>query len=526
MCCSHSVRVLVVLMLIQFVSTTSAQAQVRHTIIAASGEAAPAGGTYGTFLNTIALNARGQIAFDVRLSGPSTSGVFVRNGTTTSTIALGGSPAPGNFIFVSAPSLTTSGDVTFNGVTGIFRGNGTTNVPIVQDGDPAPGGGSLVGGAGFNSNSRGLITFKTFIDGGSATEGVFRNDGPHTAAIALNGTPSPTGGTFLFFSSPVIDEVGRVAFYAGMIEGSADYGIYRSDGEKISTIFAANQTAPGGRIFTDFSDPIVNKLGDVLVLGQFDDGSGLFLRDERDAVAIAVSGDRAPNGETYSSFFGRLTLNDRGQTAFGARLTGGMSGIFRGDRTTVTPIALKGTTAAGTTGTFDTFGDLQIGKDGSVVFIATLTIGVGGVDASNNVGIWIGTSEADLHLVARTGQNIGGKTLTRPVSLAQLDMDQHSIVWLGRFAGNATAIVSSDLASNHQDSLKTETLFEKNVREPVALTAERSIILSAKLKKEIDHAPQDRFSTASIKPNPPITCKDDLLNSSSPARIPSAKNDR
>ena len=454
MSCSRAVSALMVLALVQLASPIGTQAQVRHTIIAASGEAAPAGGNYGNFLNTISLNARGQVAFDVLLGGPSTSGVFVSNGTTTSTIALGGNPDPaaGNFFFVSAPWITTSGDVIFNAGTGIFRGNGTTNVPLVQDGDPAPGGGSFVaGGTGFNANSRGLITFKTFVNGGSATEGVFRNDGSHTTAIALDGTPSPTGGTFLFFSSPVIDEIGRVAFYAGTIGGSADFGIYGGDGETTNTIFAANQTAPGGRTFVDFSDPIMNKHGQVLVVGQFDNGSGLFLHDGLDAVAIAQSGDPTPIGGTYSSFFGPLTLNDRGQTAFGARLTGGRSGIFRGDRATVTPIALRGTAAAGTTGTFDTFGNLQIGKDGSVVFIATLTIGVGGVDTSNNIGIWIGTSETDLHLVARTGQSIAGKTLTRPLSLAQLDMDQHSIVWLGRFAGNATAIVSSDLDSNLND---------------------------------------------------------------------------
>lgn len=441
-----------VLIVVQFALATGVQAQVRHSIIAASGEAAPAGGNYGDFLNTIAVNARGQVAFDVRLAGPSTSGVFVSKGTTTSAIALGGNadPATGNFAFVSAPSLTTSGDVIFNTGTAIFRGNGKTNVPLVQDGDPAPGGGNLiVGGTGFNANSRGLITFGTFVNGGIATEGVFRTDSSHTIAIALDGTPSPTGGTFLFFSSPVIDEVGRVAFYAGMIGGSADYGIYRGDGENINTIFAANQIAPSGRTFLDFSDPLMNKHGHVLVLAQLDTGTGLFLHDGRDAVAIALSGEPAPNGGNYSSFFGPLTLNDCGQTAFEARLIGGSSGIFRADRTTITSIALKGTAAAGTTGTFDTFGDLQIGKDGSVVFIATLTIGVGGVDASNNVGIWIGTSETDLHLVARTSQSIAGKTLTRPLSLAQLNMDQHSIVWLGRFAGNATALVSSDLDSNY-----------------------------------------------------------------------------
>ena len=452
MSCGRTVSVLMVLVLVQLVPTT--QAQVRHTVIAASGEAAPAGGNYGNFLNTIALNARGEVAFDVLLGGPSTSGVFVSNGTTTSAIALGGNPDPtaGNFVFVSAPSLTTSGDVIFNGTTGIFRGNGTTNISLVQDGDPAPGGGSFVtGGSPFNANSRGLIAFHTFVNGGVATEGIFRNDGFNTTSIALDGTPAPTGGTFLFFSSPVIDEVGRVAFYAGTIGGAADFGIYGGDGQNTSTIFAANQAAPGGRTFVDFSDPIMNKLGQVLVLAQLDNGSGLFVHDGQDAVAIAQSGDTTPMGGTYSSFFGPLTLNDRGQTAFEARMTGATSGIFRADRTTVTPLAVKGTVAAGTSGTFENFGNLQIGKDGSVVFIATLTIGVGGVDTSNNFGIWIGTSETDLHLVARTGQSIAGKTLTRPLSVAQLNMDQHSIVWLGRFAGNATAIVSSDLDSKLSD---------------------------------------------------------------------------
>ena len=449
--CSRTVYALLVLTLVQFVSAIRTQAQVTHTVVAASGEAAPSGGNYGNFLNTISLNARGQVAFDVRLGGPSTTGVFVSNGTTTSTIALGGNPDPtaGNFVFVSAPSLTTSGEVIFNGTTGIFRGNCTTNIPLVQDGDPAPGGGSLIaGGIAFAANTRGVIAFGAFVDGGVATAGIFRNDGFRTTAIALDGTPSPTGGTFLFFSSPVIDEVGHVAFFAGTTGGSADFGIYRGDGENVNTVFAANQSAPGGRTFVDFSDPIMNKHGQVLVLAQLANGSGLFFHDGRDAVAVALSGDPAPNGGTYSSFFGPLTLNDRGQTAFEARLTGGTSGIFRGDGNTVTPIALRGTVAAGTTGTFDTFGDLKIGNDGSVVFIATLTIGAGGVDATNNVGIWIGTSDSDLHLVARTGQSIAGKTLTRPLTLAQLDMDQHSIVWLGRFAGNATAIVSSDLESN------------------------------------------------------------------------------
>jgi hypothetical protein len=91
---------------------------------------------------------------------------------------------------------------------------------------------------------------------------------------------------------------------------------------------------------------------------------------------------------------------------------------------------------------------MKMGKDGRVVFIGTLTLGVGGVDTSNNIGIWVGTSDSDLHLLARTGQNIAGKTLTRPLSLGQLETNEGPVVWLGRFSGNSTAIVSSDLKAN------------------------------------------------------------------------------
>ena len=107
MSCSPAVSVFVVLAVVQLVSATGVQAQVRHTIIAASGEAAPAGGTYGNFLNTMSLNARGEVAFDVRLGGPSTSGVFVSNGATTQAIALGGNPDPAARNFVPAGSSSS-----------------------------------------------------------------------------------------------------------------------------------------------------------------------------------------------------------------------------------------------------------------------------------------------------------------------------------------------------------------------------------------------------------------------------------
>jgi hypothetical protein len=448
---SIQICALITLTLAQSLSATEVHAQVTHTVIAASGDAAPAGGNYTTLPDAPALNVRGQMAFDAVLGGPSTRGVFLSDGVTISPIALSGNldPAAANFGFVSTPFLTTRGDVIFTTDTGFFFGDGKHTVPLVQNGDPAPGGGSLILGP-YAANSRGLIAFQSFVTGGVSSEGIFRNDGTHTVAIALEGTSSPTGGTFLFFGSPVIDDGDQVAFFAGMTGGSADFGLYRGDGENITTIFAANQAAPGGGTFVDFSDPVLNKHGQVLAVAQLENGagpSGIFLHDGKDAVAIALSGLAAPKGGSYSSFFGPQILNDHGQVAFAPFLTGGTSrrGIFRGDGIKTTTIALEGTAAAGTTGTFASFGDMKMGNDGTVAFIATLTFGVGGVDLTNNIGIWVGTSETDLHLVARTGEIIGGKTLTRPLSLGQLEIKGRPIVWLGRFSGNSTAIVSSDL---------------------------------------------------------------------------------
>src|SRR5947207_9040426 len=145
MAVSRAVRALIAFTLSLFLPLVTVQAQVRHTIIAASGDAAPAGGNYVSFLNTLAVDVRGQVAFDASLSGASTTGIFVNDGKTTSALALGGNPDPAaaNFGFVSTPFLTTRGDVIFTTDTGIFRNDGRHIVPLVQDGDAAPGGGSL-----------------------------------------------------------------------------------------------------------------------------------------------------------------------------------------------------------------------------------------------------------------------------------------------------------------------------------------------------------------------------------------------
>jgi hypothetical protein len=449
---SFAVAGLIAATLTQVLSPPGAWAEVTHTVIAATGTAAPEGGLYFIF-STLGMNARGEVAFVAFLLGTSRpSGIFVGDGRTTSAIARGPDPTSGIFGFVRSPAIGAGGEVVFvveN--TGIFRGDGNRISPLVQEGDPAPGGGNLTGLGFYSANSRGVIAFQAGVTGDASTLGIFRSDGTRTVAIARDNTISPLGGTFIFFGEQAINSQGQVAYFAGMTGGSGDFGIFRGDddAETNTTIFAANQPAPGGGTFVDFGHPVINGRGQVATLASLKDGisqAGLFRGDGRSATAIALQGNPAPKGGNYSGrFFGPQVMNDRGQVAFNAELSGGASGsgIFRGDGLTTSTIALAGTTAPGTTGTFSSFGDMRIGANGTVAFIATLALGVGGVDGTNNMGIWSGRSDSDLHLLVRTSDIIDGRTLISLSPFQMLDLNERGVAWQGQFSGPSTAIVFS-----------------------------------------------------------------------------------
>lgn len=443
---------LVILTLITSISlqvSSAADVKVRHTIIAATGDAAPAGGNYLSFSN-VSLNARHDVAFDASVGV--TTGIFVGDGKTTSTTALGE-----NLGFVSNPFITPNGDVVFDvNNSDVYRSNGKSIVPLVRAGDPAPGGGTLTPSGGARATSdNGAIAYSAFVSDSTATQGIFRSDGEQTIAIARDDSNAPTGGNFLVMGSTVLNDRGQVAFYSVMTGGSAEFGIFRGEGQELTPVFVANQLGPGGVTFADFGNPIINNHGQIATTVSLNNNDiGMYVGDGKDTVAIALQGQPAPKGGNYNGqFLAPTRFNDQGEVAFDARLSGGTSssGIFRGDGKRTIPVALTGTNAPGTTGTFSSFRDFQFLNDGRVAFMATLTLGVGGVNTSNNTGIWIGSSDDDLQLVVRTGDVIDGKVLTRLLQLApgnQLDMNQNSVLWVGTF-GTAKAVIRSRVIGNN-----------------------------------------------------------------------------
>src|SRR5689334_14849642 len=204
--------------------SSAANVKVRHTVIAATGEASPIGGNYLLFSFTnVSLNARHEVGFDATVGAPSfTTGVFVNDGKTTSTVALGANPDPAGPRFGSVfnPFITPNGNVFFdaNG-SDTYVSDGKTFVPVVRDGDAAPGGGTL-SPIGRVTNDHGVSAYGAFLSGSTGTQGVFRSDEKQTVAIARDDVNAPTGGQFTLFTNPVINDRGQVAFYSNMSGGS------------------------------------------------------------------------------------------------------------------------------------------------------------------------------------------------------------------------------------------------------------------------------------------------------------------
>ena len=449
-------------------SAGATKSKVRHTIIASTGDTAPVGGNYTpfSFLNAT-MNSRHAVAFDAVVGGPPfTTAVFVQDEKRTSTIALGVNPDPAaqSFGTVLNPFITRNGEVVFDVNSGdVFRSDGKTIVPLVRVGDLLPGGGAVTSRVGARVvNNHGAIAYGARLNGAAATQGVFRSNGSQTTTIARDDIAPPTGGNFTALLSFDMNDLGQVVFNSEMTAGSADHGIFLGEGGHLTPVFVSNQIAPGGATFSDCNVPGINARGQVVAtcsLVNSTSRAGLFVGNGRETVAIAIDGQRAPKGgdyETANASFSRSRLNDRGDVAFQSPLTGGTFGIFRGDGKRTTTLALTGTDAPGTTGTFQSFGELfEIGDDGRVAFVAQLTIGAGGVDSSNNRGIWIGTSDRDLQLIVRTGEVIGGDVLTdlpfdgSSAGGHALDLSENRILWRGTF-GITRALVVSGIAGDNE----------------------------------------------------------------------------
>jgi len=379
--------------------------------VALDGETAPGAGgaTYAPIDSyTVDMNASGDVVFGATLSGdPPNWGVFVYSDGVGSARGLTGDAAPepltGTYLAFGYPHIDDIGDVSLgvlvsSGANALLLAGESGDSVLVTDSDTAPGsGGTLAFSAGSLSfharGAGGAGVFKSAVTGGSNPSGIFVGT---SSGVALEGDPSPAGGTYSTFSFPGGNSSGKVAFPAALSGATAAAGLFVDSGSGPVALALEGGLEPGGETFLDFLLPQVNASGDVFFIGTWaplvDDEGGLYVHDSGGLHSMLRTDEPVPEtgGATMVSMTGLPHFSDGGRITFSASLTGGDfdAGVFVMESNgSVRMVARHGDPVPGTVSdTFTGFGHASGNDAGQVAFA--------GMASTGGTGVFLATAPA------------------------------------------------------------------------------------------------------------------------------------
>ena len=230
----------------------------------------------------------------------------------------------------------------------------------------------------------------------------------------LMNMPAPDGnGQFSTVGTPVLSNSGKMAFTAALANTSGGgsssdrFGVFSMEPVGVVTQIARGlQTSPGGvEVFgaTFTSVPLIGGNGDVaftasraLAIGQ----AGVYRGAPLTAIAERLA--PAPNGNGDLLLFSVAGVNQAGQVAFSANLSGTMpasadDGIFRGDGANLVEIVRSGDPTPGGLGQFTLVSTPKLNEGGHVAFFAQTN------ESGVNTGIFRGAGGAITPIVKQGG---------------------------------------------------------------------------------------------------------------------------
>lgn len=270
------------------------------------------------------------------------------------------------------------------------------------------------------------------------SNGIWTGDGNSLQLVARQGAAAPgTNGTFGTFTSLGLTDNHGTIFQATLNAGAGisaanNVGIWEGNTPADLTLLLRLGQVVSGKTITAANFfptlPVVgsqtrcfNPNGQFATQATFSDKTtGIVQVSNNTASLVAVSGDPAfdiPDAKFAS--FGPPTIYDEGWLAFTATLTPGIGGVTTannsgiwaaGSAQEIHLITRTGSPAPGTASTFANLGDPVYNGYLDLAFQGTLTIGIGGVTASNANGIWFTPPSPDgsLSLVVRQGSQAPG----------------------------------------------------------------------------------------------------------------------
>jgi hypothetical protein len=405
--------------------------------VARTGQPSPdLNGNFYTFNSMAGLNNTSQV-FETGLNGTlgggsDSSGLYRVDKGVLSILARAGQPVPGESASFGSfngvtPRINSSGQMAFIAASRtnpaiIFRTTGTNLVPIAAFGQQSPDGNGTLGVTSDPTlNNGGTVVFTSIIAATNASPyGIFLDDGTGLKVVLRSGQELPDG-TGQFSSFPAL-------------------GLALNDSNQVG--FVANLTGTSAGLT---------------------DNLGLFRAEPGTVVQLARKSQLVPNGNGRFLDFGgqsHVAINNRGAVAFLADLTGTSggtadnAGIYVATASGITQIARKGQQAPDGNGVFSKLGYPALNNQGQVAFVATLSGTKGGT--TDNQGIYFVDASLAIKQVIRSGQLFNGKTIATPnfldgpnyCGLTGLNDNGQIAVWSALNGNNAVFLWSNTDAQN------------------------------------------------------------------------------
>ncbi len=428
------------------------------------------------------INNSGQAVFTATVNTTLNSGstnyftLWRENSGTAELIARTKSIAPGisgNALFseFSNPNINDPGQVAF--IAALTEGSGADSVTdvslwkgtpgsismVAREGDTAPGSSGdtfgkffyASGGDTMAFNNNGQVAFINNLNNAAATNSVWQENASGLTMLAKTGgaVPGFVDATYgdIWAGIP-LNNNGDLAFFPS-ISGNFDwthlttaYLVQKVINGSITTKYTGHKTAaPGvaGGTFQSFPTGAqnydMNASGQLVFVAALDYGGSIDLSnitgiwsDASGSLAlVARQGSQAPGtpaGTVFNSFNSSLVMNDSGHVAFGAGLKIGAGGVDNTNNNglwleadgILALIARSGDRAPGTPDgvVFNSqFINYAINRAGQVCFHNWVS--GPSIDDTNSAGIWLYDPSNGLSLVVREGDEVtltSGETVT------------------------------------------------------------------------------------------------------------------
>jgi alpha-tubulin suppressor-like RCC1 family protein len=391
---------------------------------------------------------------------------FVHAGTLR-TVALSGQQVPGapdGTVFTGfdgrPPVLNDAGQTAFVGGStaayGIWSEGAGSLSMVAARGQQAPGMPDGVNFYDFYSGSSdyrvvisdtGLTAFTAYVrEPGSVSSinGIWSSGPGGSALVARTGEQAAgmPAGVFYNLNDSIslrtflVNDAGQVAFQT-ILWGPGGYGIFAQRHGNLELVARTGNHAPGTPHGVDFSSFggiqqfSLNKTGQTAFWGGLigsgvdaTNDEGVWSEGSGSLALVAREGSQAPgmpDGAVFGIvvnasnklFLARPALNNAGQTAFASHVTGGgvdatnNGGIWLGTAGNLSLVIRSGDHAPGTPSGVNLSSSLSTSQpvlNDAGQIAFTATLTGAGVDFTNNLGLWAGVP-GSLALVARTGDH-------------------------------------------------------------------------------------------------------------------------